>query len=76
MSAFEWSQEMKAAAMRDAERVCDLEQHARFLVERLREFEGDMCECNPPAREWMGHVWPALERMEALLNARQKSAKA
>jgi hypothetical protein len=65
-----WTDEMKSAAMKDAQRVCDLDAAARFLVARLREYE-PVCQCEDAVREWNGHVSPALARMEALLNKPQ-----
>lgn len=61
-----WTVEMKSAAMKDAQNVCDLTQAAQFLVDRLREYE-PVCQCGGATREWNGHVSPALARLEALL---------
>lgn len=62
----DWSDDMKAAAMKDAQRVCDLDAAARFLVVRLREYESE-CQCEAGHTEWNGHVEPALCRLEKLL---------
>jgi len=65
-----WTDEMKSAAMQDAQKVNDLHNAARFLIDRLREFEGDLCDCRNTFREWNGHVVPALVQMELLTGGR------
>jgi len=62
-----WPNSEGAEARNTAEnRSKDIEKEARFLVERLREYE-PLCQCDEASREWNGHVSPSLARLETLL---------
>ena len=58
--------------MTETERLKNIEADARFLVERLRAYEADGCQCDKSVREWCGHVTPALARMEMALSTDSK----
>lgn len=59
---------MKEARDAREDRFLSIEREARFLVERLREYEST-CQCEEATREWNGHVLPPLARLEAFLSS-------
>lgn len=42
---------------------------ADFLLDRLKQYEADGCQCSRSVREWCGHVSPPMARLEAALRA-------
>jgi hypothetical protein len=58
---------MKEARDAREDRARSIENEARFLVARLREYEPE-CQCEGATREWNGHVSPSLARLETLLS--------
>jgi hypothetical protein len=56
-----------AAAPSTSVREEELASHARFLVDRIREFEGTLSDPQEAERDFYGHVAPAIARLEAAL---------
>jgi hypothetical protein len=59
---------------RDGLVLTELCEDALFLCARVRELEGDLTDDSDAARQFYGHVIPALARMEASIREAREQA--